>query len=47
MIVAINRTKVVIRPILHRRLEIVNVTDCRLWKSRNTQRCSIRQQRAI
>ncbi len=47
MIVAINRAKVVIRPILHGRLEVVNVMDCRPWKSRNLQRRSIRQRRAI
>jgi hypothetical protein len=47
LIVAVNRTKVVIRPILHGRLEVVNVMDCRPWKSRNVQRRSVRQRRAI
>ena len=42
MIVAVHGTKVRIRPILHGSPEVVNMVDCRLWKSRNVQRKRIR-----
>jgi hypothetical protein len=38
MIVAVHGTKMQIRSILHGRQEVVNVVNCRLWKSRNVQR---------
>ncbi len=47
MLVAVNGTKALIRPILHGRLEVVKIMDCRLWKSRTAERHSIRQRRAI
>lgn len=34
-IVAINKGKATIKPTRHKRLEIVDITSCRLWKCRN------------
>lgn len=35
-VLAVNKTKVTVKPIGHRRTEVVELADCHPWKSKNS-----------